>query len=191
MEMVVTSDKFAEALNYATELHRRQIRKGSSIPYITHLMGVAWLVAEYGGDEQQIIAALLHDGPEDQGGQPILDEIQRRFGERVTSIVAGCTDTLEDPKPPWRPRKEAYISRLATESAETRLVSAADKLCNAQSIRRDMGRMGDLVFAKFQGGKSGALWYFQSVTEEFERGGPHDVATEIRRIFTDIERGLL
>ena len=184
-----TSEKFNEALAYAAQLHRHQVRKGSDIPYITHVMGVAWLVGEYGGDEAQLIAALLHDGPEDQGGRATLDEIRRRFGDRVARIVEGCTDTFDDPKPPWRPRKQAYIDHLRHADDDTRLVSAADKLCNAQSILRDMRRIGDAVFARFNGGKAGALWYFRTLTEEFERRGPRDLAAELRRVFAQIERG--
>ena len=183
-----TSEKLDEALAFAAELHRGQLRKDSGIPYITHVLGVAWLVGEFGGDEEQIIAALLHDGPEDQGGQATLKEIRRRFGDRVADTVEGCTDTFEDPKPPWRKRKQAYLAHLKNAPADTRLVSAADKLCNAQSILRDMRRIGDRVFTRFNGGKSGALWYYRALTEEFERRGPRDLAAELRRVFAEIER---
>ena len=101
--------RFAEAFEYAAELHREQTRKGSEIPYLSHLMAVASLVMENGGDEDQAVAALLHDGPEDQGGRATLKEIRRRFGERVASIVEGCTDTFESPKPRWKPRKLGYL----------------------------------------------------------------------------------
>ncbi|MFM6450530.1 MAG: HD domain-containing protein, partial [Planktothrix sp.] len=107
------SDKFTEALVYAAQLHATQIRKGSGVPYIAHLLGVASIALEYGANESEAIAALLHDAIEDQGGAKIRDEIQQRFGETVAQIVEGCTDTDLTPKPPWRDRKEAYLAHIS------------------------------------------------------------------------------
>src|SRR4249919_2359346 len=108
----LVTDRFRQALDYASELHAWQSRKGTQIPYVSHLLAVCALVLEDGGDEDEAIAALLHDAVEDQGGKPVLEEIRRRFGGRVAGIVAECTDTDEVPKPPWRTRKEEYIARL-------------------------------------------------------------------------------
>src|SRR6267142_7162774 len=120
--------RFLRALSFAAEKHAGQTRKASTIPYIAHLMGVASLVLEAGGDEDLAIAALLHDVVEDCGGTPMLKEVRRHFGARVAKVVDGCSDTDTDtyPKPPWRERKEDYIRHLRTADADTRLVSAAD-----------------------------------------------------------------
>src|SRR5215467_9429287 len=126
--------RFLRAFEFAAQSHAGQTRKASTIPYIAHLMGVASLVFEAGGDEDLAIAALLHDVVEDCGGAPMLKQIRRRFGSKVAKIVDGCTDAYETPKPPWRERKESYIQRLKSESPDTRLVSAADKLHNIRSI---------------------------------------------------------
>jgi len=126
--------KFEEALEYAARVHRDQTRKGTRIPYVTHLLAVAAIVGENGGTENEVVAALLHDAPEDQGGEARLEDIRERFGDEVVGIAAGNTDTFEDPKPPWRERKEAYVARIAREPDPVRLVSAADKLHNARSV---------------------------------------------------------
>ncbi len=138
----ILGDRLAEAAGYAVELHARQARKGTTIPYVMHLFAVCSLALEDGADEDEAIAALLHDGPEDQGGQATLDEIGRRFGPVVAMLVDGLTDTLEDPKPAWRPRKEAYMKRLAGEPESVMRVSIADKLHNiarSRSISRTAG----------------------------------------------------
>src|SRR5271163_4142084 len=126
--------RFERALLFATRKHAAQTRKGGSVPYISHLLGVAGLVLEAGGDEDLAIAALLHDVVEDCGGAPMLKEVRRRFGRRVAHVVEGCTDTDQDPKPPWRERKENYIQHLRTADADVRLVSAADKVHNLRHI---------------------------------------------------------
>jgi (p)ppGpp synthase/HD superfamily hydrolase len=161
------TQQFKEALDYALELHRYQQRKGSDTPYIAHLLAVASLVLEDGGDEEQAIAALLHDAPEDQGGQQTLDAIRLRFGDRVADIVDGCTDTYESPKPPWRQRKQAYLDHLQTAPDEVCRVSLADKLHNARSILTDLLRSGDSVWERFNGGKEGTLWYYHSLLQVF------------------------
>jgi (p)ppGpp synthase/HD superfamily hydrolase len=128
------TERFDGALLYAARLHRDQTRKGTGVPYVTHLLTVAAIVGEYNGTEDEVIAALLHDAPEDAGGEAQLAEIRTRFGGPVADIVAGCTDAHEGPKPPWRARKEAYLDHLAEAPAPVRLVSAADKLHNARSV---------------------------------------------------------
>jgi (p)ppGpp synthase/HD superfamily hydrolase len=180
--------RFDDALGYAARLHARQVRKGTDIPYISHLLGVCSIVLEYGGDEDQAIAALLHDGPEDQGGQAALDDIRTRFGAAVADIVAGCTDTLVMPKPPWQARKEAYIAHLADMPAPVRLVSAADKLYNAQAILRDYYRLGDGLWDRFTGGKAGTLWYYRELANVFHALGPHSLAEELERVVTELEQ---
>ena len=120
------TQRFDDALAYAAEVHRGDVRKGSGTPYLAHLLSVAALVIENGGDEDQAIAALLHDAPEDAGGRERLEDIRRRFGDRVAGIVEACTDTFDDPKPPWRERKEAFLERLTGAPADALPVVAAD-----------------------------------------------------------------
>jgi (p)ppGpp synthase/HD superfamily hydrolase len=161
--------RFLRAFNFAAEKHAGQTRKASTIPYIAHLMGVASLALEFGGDEDMAIAALLHDVVEDCGGTPVLKEVRRKFGSRVAKIVDGCTDSDVEPKPPWRGRKEAYIQHLKSADAETRLVSAADKLNNVRSILSDHREVGESVWERFHGGREGTLWYYRALLEEFLR----------------------
>ena len=159
--------RFLRAFLFAAEKHGGQTRKASAIPYIAHLMGVASLVLEAGGGEDLAIAALLHDVVEDCGGAPMLKEIRRRFGKRIAAIVEACTDSDGDPKPPWRERKEDYLRRLATADADTRLVSAADKLNNVRSILSDYRSLGESVWSRFSGGREGTLWYYRTLLEIF------------------------
>jgi len=133
-------------------------------------MGVASLVLEAGGDEDLAIAALLHDVVEDCGGAPMSKEVRRRFGKRVAQVVDGCTDSNIDPKPPWRERKENYLRHLKRADAGTRLVSAADKLNNIRSILADYREIGESVWARFNGGREGTLWYYRALRDEFRRG---------------------
>ena len=161
--------RFLEAFEFAAEKHAGQVRKASTTPYIAHLMGVASLVLEFGGDEDMAIAALLHDVVEDCGGAPMLKEVKRRFGSRVTRLVEGCTDSDTYPKPPWRERKETYLQHLKQADAETRLVSAADKLNNVRSIVADYREVGESVWERFKGGRDGTLWYYRALLDEFQR----------------------
>lgn len=184
---MVLSPKFTEALIYATELHATQVRKGSGIPYIAHLLGVASTTLEYGGNEDEAIAALLHDAVEDQGGDATRQEIRRRFGETVTAIVDGCTDTDATPKPPWRERKEIYLAHLPTASASVRLVSAADKLYNARSILKDYRELGESTWERFKGGREGTLWYYRSVVEALRQAESTPLVEELDRVTTELE----
>ena len=172
---------------YAAKLHGRQCRKRTQRPYIGHLLSVTSLVIEYGGDEQMAIAALLHDAVEDQGGLPRLHEIRKKFGKRVAHIVDGCTDTYVDPKPPWLDRKRAYIERLCDESAEVRLVSAADKLSNARETLYELRVHGDAVFDRFAGKKDGTLWYYRALVTEFRKLGNTALIDEFDRVVTELE----
>jgi (p)ppGpp synthase/HD superfamily hydrolase len=161
--------RFLRAIQFAAEKHSDQTRKASTIPYIAHLMGVASLVLDAGGDEDLAIAALLHDVVEDCGGAPMLKEVRRRFGSRVAKVVDGCTDADTYPKPPWRDRKEKYIRHLKNADADTRLVSAADKLNNVRSILSDYRAIGESVWSRFNGGREGTLWYYRTLRDVFLR----------------------
>ena len=131
------SERFDRALVLASTLHRKQVRKDSGIPYVAHLLGVASLALEHGADEEQAIAALLHDAVEDQGGIPTLERIRAEFGDRVAGLVMALTDAVTQPKPPWRKRKEDYLAHLVDAPDEVLLISACDKLHNARSIVED------------------------------------------------------
>jgi len=182
------TNRFEEALVYANRLHAKQKRKGTNIPYVAHLLTVAALVLEQGGDEDQAIAALLHDAIEDQGGLPIQEEIQKRFGDRVTAIVVGCTDADTIPKPPWRERKERYIAHIRTAPIEVRRVSMADKLHNARSVLTDFRQIGHEVWERFRGGKEGTLWYYRAMVEAFRETGNSSIIDELDRVVSELER---
>jgi (p)ppGpp synthase/HD superfamily hydrolase len=183
------TDRFKAALCYATDLHAEQIRKGSGVPYVAHLLGVTSLVLEYGGTEDEAIAALLHDAVEDQGGPETRLKIAEKFGENVAQIVDGCTDSDLTPKPPWRERKEVYINHLEEASPSIRLVSSCDKLYNARSILADYRIMGDQIWERFKGGKKdGTLWYYQSLISHFKKTGNHPVYDELERTVNEILR---
>lgn len=184
--VVKLGPRFKRAFLFAAEKHASQTRKASSIPYIAHLMGVASLVLEFGGDEDMAIAALLHDVVEDCGGAPMLKEVRRRFGARVAKIVDGCTDSDTDPKPPWRERKETYIRHLKAADAETRLVSAADKLNNARSILSDYRETREAIWVRFNGGRDGTLWYYRSLLDEFLRK-PNRLVGELELVVRELE----
>lgn len=186
--LIMLSEKFTEALVYATQLHATQIRKGSGVPYIAHLLGVASIALEYGANESEAIAALLHDAIEDQGGAKIRDEIQQRFGETVASIVEGCSDTDISPKPPWKERKQAYIAHISLASASVRLVSAADKLYNAQSILKDYRQIGEDLWQRFTGKKEGTLWYYRSLVDAFRQVESTPLVEELDRVFSELEQ---
>nr|NIN09787.1 HD domain-containing protein [Gemmatimonadales bacterium]NIN48496.1 HD domain-containing protein [Gemmatimonadales bacterium]NIP05960.1 HD domain-containing protein [Gemmatimonadales bacterium]NIR01130.1 HD domain-containing protein [Gemmatimonadales bacterium]NIS65174.1 HD domain-containing protein [Gemmatimonadales bacterium] len=165
-----------------------QDRKGKGVPYVAHLLGAASLVLEYGGDEDEAIAALLHDAIEDQGDKITLGEIRRRFGDPVAEIVDGCTDARTTPKPPWRPRKEAYLAHLQDAAANERLVAAADKLHNAWTLLADYRTQGEAIWSRFSGGREGTLWYYRALVETFKASGPTPMVDELDRVVTQIER---
>jgi len=160
------SDRFQKAMAYATELHKDQTRKSTAITYICHPFGVASLVLEAGGDEDQAIAALLHDIPEDCGGESRLKEISEMFGLRVEKIVRGCSDSLvEDPeeKAPWKERKEVHINHLYDADLDTLTVTAADKAHNARSIATDLQNQGPSLWKRFSANQENIIWYYESV----------------------------
>jgi len=179
--------RFQRAFEFAAKQHAGQTRKASTVPYIAHLMGVASLVFEAGGDEDLAIAALLHDVVEDCGGAPMLEKIRRHFGSRVAKIVDGCTDAYQIPKPPWHDRKVSYINRLKKEDDETRLVSAADKLNNVRSILSDYRIIGESVWSRFNGGRNGTLWYYRTLRDEFLRSTPNRITRDFDLAVRDLE----
>ncbi len=179
--------RFLRAFMFAAEKHAGQTRKASTIPYIAHLMGVASLVLEAGGDEDLAIAALLHDVVEDCGGAPMLKEVRRKFGNRVAKVVDGCTDADTYPKAPWLERKENYIRRLKTENADTRLVSAADKLNNVRSILSDYRAVGESVWSRFYGGREGTLWYYRTLRDVFLRHKRNRITRELELAVNELE----
>lgn len=179
--------RFEQALLFAIRKHAGQTRKGTPIPYIAHLLGVAGLVLEAGGDEDLAIAALLHDVVEDCGGAPMLREVRRHFGKRVAHVVAGCTDSDTYPKPPWRGRKERYLKHLQTADADVRLVSAADKVHNARAILTDYREIGEPIWERFQGKREGTLWYYRELVKEFRRRKPTRLGRELGRVVGELK----
>ncbi len=174
------SSRFGDALVYAAELHAGQVRKGTEVAYISHPLAVCALVMEDGGDEDEAIAALLHDGPEDAGGEQTLAEIERRFGARVAGVVRECSDTFENPKPPWKQRKERYIAHLEHASDETLRVSLADKLHNVRAILRDHDAIGDQLWQRFNANRDETVWYYSELSRIFSSRRPGPMASELK-----------
>ncbi len=172
--------RFAQALAFANACHEAQARKGNGVPYVTHVIAVASLVGEYGGDEDQAIAGLLHDAMEDAGVTAA--EIEERFGAKVAAIVEACTDTVEHPKPPWRARKEAHVAHVRAAPADVKLVVAADKLHNLQTVARDLRRrsVGASVWSRFKAPREGSLWYFGAMIDALADGWDAEIVDELR-----------
>jgi (p)ppGpp synthase/HD superfamily hydrolase len=169
------TDRYTRALDLARVLHGADVRKGTHVPYLAHLISVSAIVLEHDGDEDQAIAALLHDAGEDHGGQLRVEAIDAEFGPRVARIVGDCSDSLAEAgheKAPWTERKVAYLRHLAGHvHDESLIVSAADKLHNARSILADHRQMGDEVWKKFkpEAGWDGTYWYYMRLTEVLGR----------------------
>lgn len=190
--MPVVGKRFRDALTWAAELHEDQERKGGHIPYVAHLLGVASIVLEHGGNEDQAIAALLHDALEDQAHKMSAGEISARFGEQVERIVQACTDG--DPeeqrdrnKDRWYERKRKYIAGIAEKPPQAILVSMADKLHNARAILEDYRALGAPVWSRFTAGKDGTLWYYRAMVEAFESFGHDRLWGELRRTVSELE----
>jgi (p)ppGpp synthase/HD superfamily hydrolase len=189
------TQRFNDAFLFAAELHASQTRKGTDIPYLSHLMAVAGLILEHGGDEDEAIAGLLHDTVEDQGATypgnvvSLRKEIAGRFGDKVLSIVDACSDTDQIPKPPWRERKEAYIAHLHHADASTLLVSCADKVHNARAILTDYHSHGEQVWDRFTGGREGTLWYYRTLCDAFAARNetPQSIIAELSRVVDLLE----
>ncbi len=180
--------RFEAALVLANRLHATQTRKGTDIPYIGHLLAVTSMVIENGGNEDEMIAALLHDAVEDQGGPETREIIRQQFGESVAAIVDGCTDTDQTPKPPWRERKEKHIALLRHASPSVRLVSLADKLHNVRATLHDYRMQGEAVFDRFTGGKEGTLWYYRALMEVFREIESRLLVDELDQMVGELER---
>jgi (p)ppGpp synthase/HD superfamily hydrolase len=187
MMKVELGDRFQSALLYAVQLHSRQVRKGKDTPYIAHLLAVTSLVLEDGGDEDQAIAALLHDAVEDQGGYQTLEEIRSHYGEHVAMIVAACSDSFTQPKPPWRQRKQTYLEHLPSMPPEVVRVSLADKLHNARTTTLDVRQDGETVWKRFRGGKEGTLWYYHALAQVFPHLTNSPQCTEFVRVVAEME----
>jgi (p)ppGpp synthase/HD superfamily hydrolase len=189
------SSQFEQALHYAVLIHAGQIRKGTDIPYLAHLLGVASIALEYGATEVEAIGALLHDAGEDAGGRGRIEDIRQRFGHAVADIVQGCTDSEVVPKPEWRKRKEDYIAHLSKAPHSVRLVSASDKLHNARAILRDYRTHGEKLWSRFTGGKSGTLWYYRELVSGFikaekrtkKKAKENELVAELNRVVSEIE----
>ncbi len=181
------SSRFGDALVYASQLHRDQLRKGTHIPYVSHLLAVTALVLEHGGTENEAIAALLHDAVEDQGGSETREAIRERFGEDVAAIVDGCTDADSLPKPPWCERKKAYVAHVAVAPPSVRLVSAADKLHNARAILADYRQLGETLWDRFYGGRDGTLWYYRALADAFRSVESNALSEELDRTVAELE----
>ncbi len=181
------SPRFDEALAYASGLHRHQTRKHSVIPYAAHLLAVCSLVLEHGGDETQAIAALLHDGPEDQGGEATLTQIRGRFGDDVGDLVAACSEPLHHGKSAWQERKEAFLDHLATVPPRALLIIAADKVHNARSIVADHAVIGGEIFNRFNGGVAGTKWYYRQLAAVLESRAPASLAKELGELAKRID----
>ena len=185
---VELTERFSEALVYAADLHCAQRRKGTDVPYISHLLSVAAIVLEHGATEDEAIAALLHDAIEDQGGRPIRDEIVSRFGRGVADIVEGCTDAEVTPKPPWRARKERFLAGLPQAHRSVLLVCAADKLHNARTLVDDYRLVGDALWQRFNGGKQGTLWYYRAVVTVLAAVSPGPLVEKLSQTIAELER---
>jgi (p)ppGpp synthase/HD superfamily hydrolase len=190
---LVLTGRFTEAVEYARQLHT-EYRKGTEIPYMAHLLGVAALVmGEAGGrvpvSEEMVIAALLHDAVEDHGGLPRLREIEARFGPDVARMVAGLSDTFaedHDKKESWEDRKKNYLARLREESGDVLLISAADKLYNAKAILDDFKEIGAKVFERFKRGKDQQLWYFDELLKVFHAHPPNRIVNDLELVVQEL-----
>lgn len=181
------TDRLDEAFRLARTLHATQPRKGGDIPYLAHLMGVCSLVLEDGGTEDEAVAALLHDAVEDQGGPETLELIRDQFGDQVAWIVEACSDTDQIPKPPWRERKERYITHIQeTDDADVLRVALADKLHNARAILFDQ-RAGHDVWSRFGADRQGVLWYYRSLADAFAHKTASAMAAELAWIVDQLE----
>lgn len=185
--------RYDRALTYARKHHREDVRKGTAIPYLSHLLAVSSLVLDMEGSEDEAIAALLHDVIEDGGGVKAGRQIRRRFGSDVARIVRACSDTDADPKPPWPERKQAYIDAMPTKQPDELRVSLADKLHNARAILLDLRTHGDVLWKRFKVGRDGQLWYYDALATQFEQrraelGEPASAAIdELRRVVEEIK----
>jgi (p)ppGpp synthase/HD superfamily hydrolase len=185
---ILLSARFNDALYLAADLHKCQARKGTKVPYVAHLLAVCSLVLEAGGDEDQAIAALLHDAVEDQGGEHTRQFIEAKFGKRVAGVVSECSDTDEDPKPPWRGRKERYLDHLRRASDDAVLVSLADKVHNTSAVLADYRELGEKLWGRFNAPKADQLWYYRSLVVRFRERRNGRLVDELDSVVTELEK---
>ncbi|MEK6220626.1 MAG: HD domain-containing protein [Chloroflexota bacterium] len=183
----ILGPRFEEAMVLTAQLHADQIRKTRGTPYVGHLLSTAALVLQDGGSEDEAIAALLHDAVEDQGGLETHKIIREKFGENVAHIVEACSDTHEDPKPPWQERKDHHLEKLKTVNQSVMRVIAADKLHNARSLLRDLRTEGDTLWTSFRGGKEGTVWYYSELIKILEDRKPGYMTEELKRVVANIK----
>lgn len=186
--MATLTTRFDEGFRYAHEAHLDHVRKGNRTPYIGHLMGVASIVLDDGGSEDEAIAALLHDAAEDCGGRPRLEDIRAKFGDAVATMVEDCTDSWDTPKQPWAERKRAYVEHAHSLPASSLRVSAADKVHNAYAILRDLRNTGEEVWTRFNAPADDVLAYYESLVRAFRASGGGTLVDELERIVRGIQR---
>jgi (p)ppGpp synthase/HD superfamily hydrolase len=188
-EVVHGESRLVLALAFAMSYHGDQVREGTKIPYLSHLLGVCALVLEDGGDEDQAVAALLHDVVEDTPAS--VQDVRATFGNRVAAMVAGCTDSTEEPRRPWRERKERYLRHLSEASPDVLRVSVADKLYNARTILVDRRGVGDAIYDRFTGGKDGVHWYYRQLVDAYDHapGFESRWIAELRLVVAELTGG--
>jgi (p)ppGpp synthase/HD superfamily hydrolase len=180
--------RFDEAFRYAHQVHGGQTRKGTPVPYIGHLIGVASIVLDDGGSEDEAIAALLHDAAEDHGGRDELERIRQRFGDAVAGIVEDCTDSWEMPKKPWAERKRQYVEHAKHLPPPSLRVSAADKVHNAYAILRDLRNQGEAVWRRFSAAPDDVVSYYEGLVRAYREAGGGRLVDELDRIVRGIQR---
>ncbi|MGB0682617.1 MAG: HD domain-containing protein [Magnetovibrionaceae bacterium] len=185
----LASDRLGAAAALAAHLHAGQTRKGSTVPYVSHCFAVSAMVMEAGGTEDQAIAALLHDGPEDSGGEATLARIEAEFGHQVAELVEACSEPLIRPKPPWRQRKETFLAKIAIVPEAALLIITADKIHNMESLAEDLNHWQgeDDPFERFSGHREGTLWYYQSLTEGLLARTPNGLTARLTAAWTRLQ----
>ena len=182
------TQRFDDALRFAHDLHREQLRKGNGSAYFGHLLGVASIVLDDGGSEDEAIGALLHDAAEDQGGREQLENIRAKFGDAVAKIVEDCTDSWEAPKQPWLERKRQYVAHARHLGPSSLRVAAADKVHNAYAILRDLRNDGDRVWDRFNAPADDVVAYYESIVRALRQAGGGKLVEELERIVKGIQR---
>ncbi len=172
------TDRFLAAVTLAARLHRNQVRKVSATPYLGHLLAVCASVMEAGGNEDECIAALLHDAVEDQGGAETAERIRAQFGPSVSAIVEGCTEG-KCAAVAWSDRKREAIRAASRAGRSVRLVLSADKLHNARSLLAAHARLGATVWPRFHGGRDGTLWYYREMADAIGSAGGSSLLGEL------------
>ena len=186
--MTTLTQRFDEGVRYAHDVHGAQTRKGTDVPYLAHLIGVASIVLDDGGTEEEAIAALLHDAAEDHGGRERLEDIRARFGNDVARIVEDCTDSFTQSPEPWLERKKKYVQRARTLAGPSLRVSAADKVHNTYGILRDLRNHGEKVWERYSVSPDDVLAYYQGLVRSYREAGGGPLVDELERIVRGIER---